>query len=294
MYGQTLLLLFLISFVVVEHSSAQQAYINWTPSEDAEVVSYNIYRATHLDSEFLFLGTVPATDSSYIDNSIHANSTYYYAATSIDVYGRESGYSNIYTLEPSASTPVELAIFTATSQDRCIMLEWSTKSESNNYGFEIERSENGDDFTVIGFVAGSGTSANPNLYQYIDEDVATGRYYYRLRQVDLNNTHTYSQTIDIAVQAPESFSLRPNYPNPFNPSTTISYTLPHAGHVELMVYNTQGELVKRMVDDFQEAGFHSVLWHGDDGAGFKVPSGIYYCRLKSTAGVQTRRMTLLK
>lgn len=95
-------------------------------------------------------------------------------------------------------------------------------------------------------------------------------------------------------QVPDRFELQQNYPNPFNPETLIRYSIPTAMTVRLTVYNVLGQQVASLVDAFQEAGDFSVKWNGKDGAGNKVPSGVYVYQLKGEGFVQARKMILLQ
>ena len=93
---------------------------------------------------------------------------------------------------------------------------------------------------------------------------------------------------------PGRFALEQNYPNPFNPQTHIVYQLPQAGPVMLTVYNVMGQAVCSLVDESQSAGEHAVTWHGLDGAGRAVASGIFFYQLVAGEFVETRKMLLLK
>ncbi len=95
--------------------------------------------------------------------------------------------------------------------------------------------------------------------------------------------------------SPSDFVLYANYPNPFNPTTMISYSLPRHAHVEVTIYNTFGRKVKTVLTSFQEAGFYSISWNGQDEAGRNVASGLYYCRLNVDGTlIQARKMLLLR
>lgn len=100
--------------------------------------------------------------------------------------------------------------------------------------------------------------------------------------------------IEEPVPNPRSLVLHPNYPNPFNPSTTISYELPSAGHVELSVYNVLGQEVRRLVNSNVPSGYHKVIWNGKNDQGRNVASGIYIVMLQFGNDVKTRKIMLLK
>jgi C1A family cysteine protease len=93
---------------------------------------------------------------------------------------------------------------------------------------------------------------------------------------------------------PTSFALFNNYPNPFNPTTTISYDLPAATHVEICIYNVLGQQINTLVNEAQEAGRHQVVWDGTDRNGNAVASGMYFYRLIADDFVKTKKMMLLK
>ncbi len=88
--------------------------------------------------------------------------------------------------------------------------------------------------------------------------------------------------------------LKPNYPNPFNPTTTIAYSMPTAGHVNLAVYNLKGQLVKTLVNGNVNIGEHKVVWNGTDDNGQFVSSGVYFYRLNTNGRTETRKMMLMK
>ena len=272
----------------------QCAQLVWSPSNDKSITQYNIYRSNHPDSNFIFIGSVYHPDSSFFDEEIEWDSIYYYAATSVDKFGNESGLSKTIVLEIPNPMPVELRSFAATSSDNDVILSWATATESNNYGFEIQRSKDNTVFEKIGFVQGHGTTSTPKSYRYIDEQLANGHYYYRLNQIDIDGTNSLSEVIEITLNSPLDFRLDQNYPNPFNPTTTISYHLPQSSHVELIVYNTNGQEIRRLVDEVKLAGSHNIVWDCTDNSGMKVSSAVYYYRLNTSFGAQFRRMTVLK
>ena len=104
-----------------------------------------------------------------------------------------------------------------------IVITWRTESEQNAFGFEIQRSINDEQYQRIGFVRANGTTATPHDYQYVDQNITPGTYFYRLKQIDMDGTFEYSYSIEIVYGKPASFRLNQNYPNPFNPNTTISF-----------------------------------------------------------------------
>lgn len=154
--------------------------------------------------------------------------------------------------------PVELSSFSANLRNNHVVLNWSTMSETDNYGFEIQRASTNNIWEKIGFVNGSGNSNSPKNYSFIDKTVNSGKYTYRLKQVDANGSYTYSKIVEIDLGIPAFFVLEQNYPNPFNPSTVITYQVPVQSIVEISVFNSIGEKVAELVNEVKEAGYYEV------------------------------------
>ncbi len=192
-----------------------------------------------------------------------------------------------------STLPVELIEFVATLEQADlatrVRLSWKTASESNNLGFEVQRARNGHDFQTLAFVPGAGTTATPQTYEYVDQEVTAGSYYYRLKQMDRDGAIQFTQAQYVEVAAPRAYALRQNYPNPFNPTTEIVYQLKERGRVSLVVYNILGEVVGTLVDQVQEAGVHRVTF---DASG--LPTGVFFYRLRVNGFDQVRKMAVLK
>ena len=200
-----------------------------------------------------------------------------------------------------APLPVELSSFSAVIVNRGIKLNWRTETEVNNYGFEVERTapfpppyqggggEAGGGWEKMGFVEGHGNSNSPKEYSFFDDNVTSGKYAYRLKQIDNDGTYEFSKVIEIDVYAPLGYELSQNYPNPFNPATTIRYSLPETGRVKLAIYNVLGQEVKTLVNEIKEAGVHTINFNASD-----LNSGIYFYKLKADNFVKIRKMSLVK
>lgn len=215
--------------------------------------------------------------------------------------GQQFASDNTTTYSPVTATdvvdivlPVELTSFSASAGNGRVILSWATESETNNFGFDIERSEDEIEFQKIGFVEGKGTTIVPQQYSFVDAKLAPGTYYYRLKQVDLDGAFEYTDVINITLTPPKEFSLAQNYPNPFNPETTIRYDLPVSAHVVLTVYNILGKEVKTLVDVEQSAGIKTVVWDGKDNLGKDVSSGAYIYQMKSGGFTEVKKLTLLR
>jgi len=198
--------------------------------------------------------------------------------------------------------PVQLASFYSEISKDGVDLKWSTLSETNNYGFFIERRPEADQaFTELPgvFIPGHGTTLDPQSYRYVDDNVNPGVWYYRLRQVDLDGTvhNTDAMRVEVVLTGIASelrdllatYSLSQNYPNPFNPSTTIRYGLSQKSRVTLSVFNTLGQEVANLVNGENEAGFHETTF---DASG--LPSGVYFYRLRAGDFVETKRLSLIR
>jgi hypothetical protein len=199
-----------------------------------------------------------------------------------------------------APLPVQLASFTARlAPSNLVQLDWMTISETNNYGFEVQK-RLGDvgAFPTIenSFVPGHGTTLDPHWYTFIDPTTAPGDWRYRLKQIDLDATVHYSEPIAITVPTgvnessqPLAFRLEQNYPNPFNPSTEIRFAIAEAGHVTLKVYDVLGKEIQTLAQGVKQPGRYSITWDAR-----AVPSGVYFYRLEAGTFVQTKRMLLIK
>lgn len=190
--------------------------------------------------------------------------------------------------------PVELISFVGKVKDKDVLLSWKTATEINNYGFNIERKDISkqnlqNDFHTISFIAGNGNSNSPKEYSYIDHDLQSGIYAYRLKQIDSDGQFEYSPVINVEISAPVEYELSQNYPNPFNPSTTIKFTIPEAGLVKLSVLNLLGQEIKTIVDEHRQAGIYNEKFDATE-----LNSGVYFYELKVNHFIQTKKMLFLK
>jgi hypothetical protein len=188
--------------------------------------------------------------------------------------------------------PVELTSLTATSIGYGIALSWKTATETNNHGFEVERKQSGASaWTTLGFTKGQGTTNSANNYSYVDNAASTGKYEYRLKQIDRDGKFTYSSSVEATLGlSPASVELSGNYPNPFNPSTSISFTLGSTGRASLKVFDLLGKEVATVAEGTFNAGeLNTFTFNAEN-----LTSGVYYYRLQSNSTVETRKMVLMK
>ena len=217
-------------------------------------------------------------------------------------YDVQTGGAWSYCSSPLNSTdyslPVELTSFTATPGNGIITLNWLTESEIENLGFNIYRSTNTNlEFIILNaeLIPGAGSSSEKHEYSYVDHDVKSGiTYWYKLEDVDYKGKTELHGAISAAVLGPKEFCLHPNYPNPFNPVTTISYDLPQDVYVELTVYNMLGEKVTTLVKGNQPAGYYNVEWDGRNSQGRIVSSGMYFLRISAGSYCKTNKMVIVR
>jgi hypothetical protein len=189
--------------------------------------------------------------------------------------------------------PIQMASFAANVvRDNQVEVAWRTASETNNYGFEIYR-KRGDagEWAKTGFVQGHGTTLAPQSYSYVDAGLSFGKYYYQIKQIDLDGKSETFSPMEVTVGAvAEKLTLAQNYPNPFNPSTVIEFVVPMSGHATMKVYNVLGQEVATLFDRNAEAGrINSTRFDASN-----LPSGLYFYTLKSAGTSETKRMLLTK
>ncbi len=189
--------------------------------------------------------------------------------------------------------PVELVAFNVTTEKGRVTLNWTTASETNNQGWEIERKSaesSTNDWSKVGFVNGTGNSTEFVSYTYIDNEVSFGVYSYRLKQIDFDGTSSYSNSIEVDLgSGPVEFALNQNYPNPFNPSTVISFDIPETGFVNLTVFNILGEKVVTLINEQMEQGRYFHTFNASN-----LTSGTYIYRLTSGNTLLTKKLMLTK
>jgi hypothetical protein len=207
------------------------------------------------------------------------------------------------TIVEEAALPVQLTSFAATSGPQGVTLRWSTATEVDNAGWEVERravggpmSNTNATWTRIAFVAGAGTSTSLREYVFVDPlsdpdaAVASSRFAYRLKQIDRDGAVSHSWESEVERSFPQAMTLEPNFPNPFNPSTTFRFSAPIAGEVRLEIVDLLGRTVAEAYRGHVVAGASvQVTW---DAAG--MPSGAYVARLTLGDRSATRRIVLAR
>ena len=190
--------------------------------------------------------------------------------------------------------PVELSSFVSIVHGNDVSLKWATTTEINNSQFNIERSEvsNGvsDNWYSIGTVQGNGNSNTPIDYSYTDNNLTSGKYNYRLKQIDFNGNYEYHNlTNEVVIGVPEKFELSQNYPNPFNPVTNLGFGISDLGFVSLKVYDAMGKEVATLVNEIKPAGRYQVTFDGSN-----LGSGVYFYKITARNFSAVKRMILIK
>jgi hypothetical protein len=183
--------------------------------------------------------------------------------------------------------PVELISFTAMAFSKDVKLNWVTATETNNSGFEIFRSSPNNNWEKVGYMTGNGTKTTPTNYSFMDKKLNTGKYNYRLKQIDYNGNFEYfNLTGQIVIGIPNKFDISQNYPNPFNPTAKIDFDLPYDSKVSLKLYDISGREVMTLMNETKAAGYYTVQMNGND-----LSSGMYFYRINAEGNGQNYIMT---
>jgi len=195
-------------------------------------------------------------------------------------------FTSIY--RPAGIVPVELTSFTASAKGNNVMLNWSTASEMNNKGFEIERASSSTSslqgWKRVACVEGFGTTSEQHNYSYKDSNLINGKYSYRLKQIDFDGSFNYSKEIEVDLSSPLRYSLEQNFPNPFNLKTTIEFSIKKQAGVTLRVYNILGKEIKTLIEEELSPGNYAINWEAKGSDGALLSSGIYLIRLSAQSG----------
>jgi hypothetical protein len=185
--------------------------------------------------------------------------------------------------------PVELSKFSANVNQNIVSLLWSTATEVNNFGFDIQRCRSESGWTKIGFVKGFGNSNSNKSYSYSDRPEGDFKFLYRLKQIDNNGKYSYSSIVTANIGIPAIYELKQNFPNPFNPSTKIVYKLPINGNISLIVYDVMGRAVVTLVNENKNSGSYEVDFNGSG-----LSTGVYFCKMSSRNFVNSIKMLFIK
>jgi len=201
--------------------------------------------------------------------------------------------------------PIELSSFTATiTSQYFVQLHWVTQSETDVMGYVIFRSDVNDlasAYRASPMINATNTTTQTS-YNFTDSEVTPGNWYYWLQNLDMDGSSNYFGPISVTVtdgdnetpDIPQITSLNNIYPNPFNPSTTISYGLAKAEKVNIQIYNVKGQLVHNLVSETKTPASYTANWDGRDGMGRMVATGVYVIRMQAANYQKIRKVTLMK
>lgn len=280
------------------------------------VTAYNFISGTGNDAVKLWVnpdlsGEEPASDISITsgtdaDDIGHVQFRQGQVTGDMDIDG-----VRVATSWSQAPLPVELTSFTANVINGRVELNWETATEINNYGFSVERRVMNEEWKTIAFVRGYGNCNSQKYYSFIDEEPSYGKIQYRLKQIDFDGAYKYSETIHVFVNGDVQSKLNQNFPNPFNPETTIVYTIPNVEarrgeslqHVTLKIYDILGREIATLVNEQQSPGKYSVHFNVAQITNLhhSLSSGVYFYTLRINPSIssertfiQTRKMILVR
>ena len=275
--------------------SAELINLNTLVLNFSEQLNINTVRSINnysISSGISVLNAVLSFTEVTLTTSNHVSGTYTVTVNNVtDLAGNviDPNYNSIsnYTL------PVELSSFSAVVMNNQVTLNWITESEINNYGFEVERAlfstSDPRGWEKIAFVNGNGNSNSPKEYSYIDNNLIGGnKFLYRLKQIDNDGQFEYSKIVEVEV-IPTVSTLYQNYPNPFNPSTKIRWQSTVDSRQVLKVYDTLGNEIITLLDEYKTAGSYEVNFDANN-----LASGIYIYKLFTDHHTETKKMLLLQ
>lgn len=244
------------------------------------------------------IGSIPETNLRIVKSSDNGSNWEYLGGTQINgrvYYGLLESFSYFTLTNNDTPLPVEFVEFSYQVKGRDVELKWITMRETNNQGFYVEKRNAGTDlWSTLGFVKGAGNTVQDVTYRFVDKNIKTGKYEYRLKQVDYNgnvNYKTCGSTVEIGI--PEVYSLSQNYPNPFNPVTKINFDLPAVSKVNVTIFDITGREIKTIINGFLEAGYYTETFNASD-----LSSGVYFYRIIAESSGRTysdtKKMVLVR
>ena len=286
------------------YDSGPAVHLNWEDVSWNEI-GFDIFRKpgdANEPGDYIQVGSSAQNKTEFTDNSAIPESTYTYKVFS----SNSNGSSGSETATITLPIPVEMVLFTGKVYKNTVTLYWQTATETNNSGFEVQRSEAGVNsaggenpsgresgdlsrWKRIGYTEGRGTTTQLVSYSFQDKPAAAGRYSYRLKQIDYDGSFEYSKEITVDIDWSGEFFLSQNFPDPFNPATTIKYSLPEDEAVSLRLYDILGKEVMTMVNEKQKAGNYLVSINLSN-----LSSGIYIYRLIAGSYSAAKKMVLVR
>ncbi len=287
----------------------------WTISPNSSTVgtydiTFDISDLVVEDYEMLHVLKRPNSGSEWVDvNELGA--TLSIAGNLLTVHGLSAFSDFAIAVYDESTLAITLSSFSAALTGECFaLIAWETQTESDMIGYHVLRDtdESGDTAILVTseIIPAHNTSVEQR-YSFVDEDVAMDEtYYYWLEGYEMNGTSQLFGPVSLTIkpgggegggdtpELPMETLLGVNFPNPFNPSTTISYQLAEDSPVNLSIYNQRGQLVRTLVNESQIAGTYAVGWDGRNDCGKSVSSGLYFYRMKTSTISDTRKMLMIK
>ena len=254
-------------FMPTGHYSATTNFFNGVPLADR----HEIHLLTDAEAQ-------PPGNGAYIVNATSAFPNASFQATN---YWVDINFTQTFPL------PVTLVDFRAAVSGSNVQLNWKTEIETNNKGFEIQRSNNSADWYPVRFTNSLGDGVSIRNYSHTDYSLAPGMYYYRLKQIDIDGKFTFSPIVTATISGKGKTLLFQNFPNPFASTSTIRFDLPSAQKIRLSVVDMTGREVRVLANKLAEAGSHQVTI-----TAATLPKQVLLVRLQTESGVLTRRIVI--
>ena len=286
--------------------------IGWLADTSQAISSYNVYRKIS-NQEFHLLNDEPILTSLFLDTTFNANSNdlHQYYVTSVDVNQYESAPSNIIKCIPSDINYDNRVTELNPDNEENVSLKptfsWSAKDSAVTYFIMLQEGGDSYEYPVVWGYRDSSTTftfKQTDGLTYIDEVGETLRpntyYHWQIYAINIDNVvfawnKAFFTTTDSVTSIQnneiliESYNLFQNYPNPFNPTTTISFYLQVPSIVNLSIHNLSGKLIKEIVNEYKNSGYHEVLLNAKD-----FSSGIYFYRIEAGEFSETKKCLILK
>lgn len=200
-------------------------------------------------------------------------------------------YATVETLGRSDAIPVELTSFTATRDGAAAVLQWTTQSEVNNAGFEVEsKPASGSRFERLAFVRGAGTTDAVQQYRFRTEELPPGEHLFRLRQVDLDGAFMHTRVTSVTVTMDRAFRLSHPVPNPMRHRAQLTLRIREAEDVTVALFNILGQRVATLHNGPLPPTVAHTLWI--DGA--RLATGTYFLRVTGRSGSVVRRVVVVR
>ena len=191
------------------------------------------------------------------------------------------------SLEAATAFPVEFLSFNAQANvQNGVDLYWETATELNNAGFQVQYSTDGNNFTKAGFVEGVGNSQNIESYKFSLPQMEAGNYIFRLKQIDIDGAFAYSQSVEVAVEEPGSFSLGQVYPNPATTYASVELKINQTQKISAQLLDLQGRVIETPFEGtLRENTLLNIEMDLD-----KQPAGLYLLRIKGSKSSITQKI----